>query len=245
MAQIAAFYRWCQQRGLIAIDPATKAGIPFTKSRVVVREHLSVQEATALIQTQASTLAEVEPGTHTQAEARRNLAILCLALATGRRIGGMTTLLAADVDVARSELRVEREKGHVGRVLPVAAWAMRPVAEYLRMARPMLARGHDAPWLFLNLPGTGPITRDALRWLLDQVVAKTIEANPDLTDLPGKRISWHSLRVSFATMLFANGCDIRTVNELMMHRRLSTTARYTPIPIEDLRQVFRTAHPRP
>jgi site-specific recombinase XerD len=63
-------------------------------------------------------------------------------------------------------------------------------------------------------------------------------------ELPGKRITWHSLRVSFATLLFANGCDIRSVNELLLHRLLSTTAQYTPIPVDDLRQVCRMAHPR-
>jgi site-specific recombinase XerD len=129
-------------------------------------------------------------------------------------------------------------------VLPVAGWAITVVASYLCDARPILARGHDSPHLFLNLPGTGPITREALRWMLEQLLARTLRENPDLTDLPGKHITWHSLRVSFATLLFSNGCDIRSVNELLLHRRLSTTARYTPIPVEDLRQVFRIAHPR-
>ena len=76
-------------------------------------------------------------------------------------------------------------------------------------------------------------------------MARTIAANSDLTDLPRKTITWHSLRVSFATLLFSNGCPIRSVNELMLHRCLSTTARYTPIPIEDMQVVWRTAHPRP
>jgi integrase/recombinase XerD len=71
-----------------------------------------------------------------------------------------------------------------------------------------------------------------------------VAENPDLQELPGKHITWQSLRVSFATLLFANGCAIRSVNELMLHRSLSSTARYTPIPVEDLRQVCRTAHPR-
>ena len=76
------------------------------------------------------------------------------------------------------------------------------------------------------------------------VTARTVADNPDLQELPGKNITWQSLRVSFATLLFANGCAIRSVNELMLHRSLSSTARYTPIPVEDLRQVCRTAHPR-
>lgn len=245
LAQLQSFYRWAHQRGIIVIDPSTHIGMRVPRSRVVVREYLTLQEATAVVQMQASVVTAASIGTHTHAEALRNLAALCLALATGRRIGGMTTLRMSDVDLSRGELRVEREKGSVGRVLPVANWAMVVIGQYLRDARPLLARGHDTPHLFLNLPGDGPITRDALRWMLEQLIARTIRENPDLTDLPGKRITWHSLRVSFATMLFSNGCDIRSVNELLLHRRLSTTARYTPIPVEDLRQVFRIAHPRP
>jgi integrase/recombinase XerC len=244
LAQIQSFYRWACQRGLVVIDPSLRIGITVTRSRVVVREHLTLQEATAVVQTQAGVVAAAPIGTHTHAEALRNLAAVCLALATGRRIGGMTTLRVSDLDLDRRELRVEREKGSTGRVLPVAGWAITVVASYLCDARPILARGHDSPHLFLNLPGTGPITREALRWMLEQLLARTLRENPDLTDLPGKHITWHSLRVSFATLLFSNGCDIRSVNELLLHRRLSTTARYTPIPVEDLRQVFRIAHPR-
>jgi len=51
--------------------------------------------------------------------------------------------------------------------------------------------------------------------------------------------------VTFATLLFSNDCPIRSVNELMLHRSLSTTAKYTPIPIEDMRRVWMKAHPRP
>lgn len=245
LAQLQSFYRWAHQRDLIAIDPSTRIGVRVPRSRVVIREYLTLQEATAVVQAQAGVVAAAPIGTHTHAEAVRNLAAVCLALATGRRIGGMTTLRVADLDLTRGELRVEREKGATGRVLPVAGWAVAVAASYVREARPILARGHASAWLFLNQPGDGPITRDALRWMLEQLMARTIRENTDLTDLPAKRITWHSLRVSFATLLFSNGCDIRSVNELLLHRRLSTTARYTPIPVEDLRQVFRIAHPRP
>lgn len=245
LAQIKAWYRWCHRRELICIDPSRRLGIRVPRSRVVVREHLTLQEATALVQTQAAAVNGASTGTHTHAEAVRNLAAICLALTTGRRIGGMTTLRVADIDIGRQELRVEREKGSTGRVLPVAGWAIDVIALYLRDARPLLTRGHDAPWLFLNATADGPITRDALGWTLERLVVRTKSENPDLLDLLRKTITWHSLRVSFATLLFSHGCDIRSVNELMLHRWLSTTARYTPVPVEDLRQVFRVAHPRP
>ncbi len=245
LSQVKSWYRWAYGYGLIAIDPSRHLGVVSPRSRVVVREYLTLQEATALIQTQAGVVRSTPTGTRAHAEAVRNLAAICLALATGRRIGGMTTLQVADLDGGRKELRIDREKGSTGRVLPIAAWASEAVTRYLREARPLLARGHDSQHLFLNMAGDGPIARPSLSRMLEQLVERTTRENPDLIELPAKHITWHSLRVSFATMLFSNGCDIRSVNELMLHRRLSTTACYTPIPIEDLRQVFRVAHPRP
>jgi site-specific recombinase XerD len=243
LAYLRSWYRWLHARGVIAIDPSRTIGLRVPRSRVVVREHLEVQEVTALIQTQAGIVATTRPGTHTHAEAQRNLAALALTVATGGRIGGMTTLRASDVDLIRSELRVDREKGRMGRVLPVAGWAMAVVKAYLADARPLLLPEPTSPWLLVGQEGV--VSRDSLGWALTELVRQTIAANPDLEELPGKTISWHSLRVSFATMLFSNGCPIRSVNELMLHRCLSTTAKYTPIPIDDMLQVWRSAHPRP
>jgi len=245
IAVVKGFYRWLAINGRIIADPSRLLGVRYVQSRVVIRDPLSLQEATALVQTQAGVVAGAKPRTHTHAEALRNLAAVCLALATGRRIGGMTTLLVDSIDLDRRELRIDREKGRAGRVLPVAGWAVDVVRLYLRDGRPSLAREHNSPWLYLNAGGDGPITRDALRWMLGELFQRTIRENSDLDELPGKRLSWHSLRVSFATMLFSNGCDIRSVNELLLHRSLSTTAKYTPVPVDDLRRVFRTAHPRP
>ncbi len=64
-------------------------------------------------------------------------------------------------------------------------------------------------------------------------------ANPDLDELGRKTITAHSLRVTFASLLFQGGANIRTINELMMHEQLGTTARYTPVELNDLRKVCR------
>ena len=204
-----------------------------------------------------------KPGTATHARHLRRLAGISLALATGRRIGGMRLRLD-QVDLAARELRIEREKGYTGRVLPIAAWAVEVLAAYLKDGRPRdLCIGgakstaapasasssapvpaSESPWLFPGRNG-GPV--GSVQWGSDlhQLVTRTIAANPDLDALSRKRLSWHSLRVSFATMLFRGGCDIRSVNELLLHRCLSTTALYTPMQVDDLRRILRTAHPRP
>lgn len=173
----------------------------------------------------------------------RVLAAVCLGIATGRRIGGLLAIEVEHLDLDRQELRVPKEKGSMGRVLPVAEWAIAVLRAYLRDARPLLDPRGDQPWLFVAAQGA--FTRTALMDALEQLVARTMAENEDLDELPRKTITWHSLRVSFATMLFAGGCPIRSVNELMLHRSLNTTARYTPIPIDTMHQIWRTANPRP
>ena len=245
LANIKAWYAWLDQRSEIPCNPAHGLFVRVVRSRVVVREHLTLQEATALIASQADAVTRAQRGTYTWAVHLRNLAAICVGIASGRRVGGLRSLHVAHVDLERAEIRVEREKGRTGRVLPIAGWAVTVLRTYLTEARPLLVGTHVVPWLWCAREVDGPISRDALTWALEGAVARTIAANPDLTDLPRKTITWHSLRVSFATLLFSNGCPIRSVNELMLHRCLSTTARYTPIPIEDMQAVWRTAHPRP
>ena len=243
LAGVKSWYAWLAIRNRILTDPLRRLRVHVPRSRVVVKEHLTLQEATALVQTAAGIVATGGTGPHHRAVALRNLALVCIAIASGRRIGGLCTLKAEHIDLDRGEIRVEHEKGHVGRVLPLAGWAVAVVKRYLDDARPLLV-AEQAPWLFLDAHGTASITQKGLRWILSVLIERTIRDNPDLSELPAKRVCWHSLRVTNAVLLFANGCDIRSVNELLLHRSLSTTARYTPIDVEDLRQILHTAHPR-
>jgi integrase/recombinase XerD len=243
---VRTLYAWLRKRGHLVHDPAAPLVPPSIPQTLTVRkDHLTLQEATALIQAQAAMI-EAHPA-DSQPRYRalqvRNLAMLSLALATGRRVHGLVSLRLDQIDLQRNEVRVEREKGRMGRVLPVAEWAMATVRRYLTEARPVTLNGVESPWLFVSQMGKVLCTH-AVKDILGEAVAETIKRNPDLTDLPHKRISTHSLRVSFATLLFQGGCNIRSINELMLHQTLSTTAKYTPIPISDLRRILLSAHPR-
>ena len=250
IAYIKSWYDWLEERSLIISDPAKKLYMKWQPKQNVQKDYLSLQEATALVQTQAEKLEDAKKGTYTWHHALRDLALISLALASGRRIGGLITLKVEHIDLERNEVRVEKEKGRTGRVLPLADWSISILKSYITESRPWFLDAYNpehtgnVPWLFLNKEADHHITTSALKWILKELVKLTVKANTDLDDLPGKNITWHSLRVTFAKMLFSNGCDIRSVNELMLHTQLSTTARYTPIPVEDLRHVFLTTHPR-
>ena len=244
LTPVLSYYRWMEQRGLILASPGRKIKLPRLPRRQTPKDFLDLQEATALVQTQARKVLACPEGSRKWAEEQRDLAIVCLALATGRRRESLLTLTVPDLDIQRRELRVEWEKGMAGRVLPVAKWAVDVCEIYLGAARKRLLEGReDKNWLF---PGSmnERVAGESFRGMLKRLHRRAAEENPDLDGFGEKDLSPHCLRVSFATLLFRGGCNIRSINELMLHRSLSTTARYTPIPLEDLRRACRLAHPR-
>lgn len=241
---VRTLYQWLHRRNIILFNPAasiTPAQGP--KSLTVAKDHLSLDEAIALISTLSDLVTEARSQSVAWALAVRNLSAVALALATGRRCGGLIRIRVADIDVGRAEVRVSWEKGKTGRVLPVAAWTMALVAHYITAARPLILNGRESDALFPTIHRTA-MGHSAFVYLLEQAVAETISRNPDLTALAAKNISTHSLRVTFATVMFSNGCGIRSLNELLLHASLNTTAMYTPIPLEDMRRVLIACHPR-
>ncbi len=244
LTPVLAFYRYAERRGLVLANPGKGVKLPRVPRRNTPKDYLDLQEATALVQTQARRVLSYTEGTFKWAEMHRNLAMICLVLCTGRRRQGLLSLRVKDLDTARCELRVEWEKSRAGRVVPVAKWAMDVCKIYLEKARSrVLGEREDKGWLF---PGTigDKMAGFSFVGILRKLKQRTVDENPDLETLSTKHLTPHGLRVSFATLLFKGGCNIRSINELMLHSSLSTTARYTPIPLEDLRRACRLAHPR-
>ena len=239
---LRSYYRFMNRRGLTLADVSRELRMPKTRKYVTKRDFLTLQETTALLQTQAKRTTLFPHGNRNWALEVRNLAYFSLAVATGRRMHGLADLTVGNLDFEHNEIRVEREKGKTGRVLPVAQWAMLAAKEYIEKARPLFATAPETDLLFVNWKAaraSGDIndTLDALR-------KQTAQENPDLEELAGKRVTMHCLRVTFAKLLFNGGCNFRSINELMLHDRLSSTAYYIPIPLEDLRSACRQAHPR-
>ena len=242
LACVLSFYEWMMKRGLIVVNVARSIVLPRIPQGMVRKDHLTLQEATALLQTKAAAASAYPEGCARWADQIRDLAFLCVALASGRRRAGIRHLAVQHVDLARNELRCEREKGKAGRVLPIAPWAMAILRIYLERARPILNWHQSNDFLFVG-DREPCIGANTLAEIITRAHAATVAANPDLTELADKHLTPHSLRVSFASMLFRGGANIRTINELMLHDSIDTTARYTPIPLEDLRRTCLRAHP--
>jgi site-specific recombinase XerD len=153
---------------------------------------------------------------------------LSVAYGAGLRASEVVGLRVRDVDSQRMVLHIERGKGSKDRYAMLSPVMLGRLRTWYRVAR---AQGKmpDGGWLF---PGQNPIDPMSTRQLNRAVHAAARTAGLD------KRVSMHSLRHAFATHLLEQKEDIRVIQVLLGHKKLETTALYTQVATETLRQVI-------
>jgi site-specific recombinase XerD len=139
--------------------------------------------------------------------------ILSVCYAAGLRISEAVRLQLTDLDSARMVLRVEQGKGQKDRYVMLSPRLLELLRAWWRVARPR-------PWLFPGREADQPITTDA--------VEEACQKAQRRCGIP-KPITPHSLRHAFAVHLLEGGTDLRTIQLLLGHRSLATTARYLRI----------------
>jgi len=164
----------------------------------------------------------------------RDRALLEVLYGTGARISEAVGLDVDDLDLAGRAVLL-RGKGGKQRLVPLGSFAARALEAYLVRVRPELVlRGRGTPKVFLNSRG-GPLSRQSA-WTVLRGAADKAGLSTD--------ISPHTLRHSFATHLMEGGADVRVVQELLGHASVTTTQIYTLVTVDQLREVYATAHPR-
>ena len=133
----------------------------------------------------------------------------------------VANLKVSDIDSDRMMLRVEQGKGQRDRYVMLSPQLLELLREWWHAARPPV-------WLF---PGQNPINPITPRQL-----NRAVTAAKDLAGI-AKRISPHTLRHSFATHLLEQGVDIRVIQVLLGHAKLETTALYTRVAVNTVRDI--------
>ncbi|MFQ5828932.1 MAG: tyrosine recombinase XerC [Candidatus Methylomirabilia bacterium] len=215
LATLRSCLRFLTRRGVLKRNPAREVGSPKLPHRLP--SFLPVDEAWALFQSPA-------PGS---ARGKRDRAILELLYATGVRVEELCRLDVVDLDRAQGTIRVFG-KGSKERIVPVGDRALEAVDTYLQ-ARPP----GNAP-VFLNRRGGRLTVRS---------VHRIVRASGRAAGL-ARPVSPHTLRHTFATHLLDAGADLRLIQDLLGHSRLSTTQRYTHVSADRLMAVYDAAHPR-
>ncbi|MBO8127594.1 MAG: tyrosine recombinase XerC [Peptococcaceae bacterium] len=163
----------------------------------------------------------------------RDRAILETIYAAGLRISELVGLDLKHIDLGGKMLRVWG-KGNKERLLPLGSLAVKALKSYIEQGRPVLANNRSGEAVFLNYQGTRLSARGVRKMLDRRLEQAALDAN----------ISPHSLRHCFATHMLEAGADLRTVQELLGHSRLSTTQVYTRVTTDHLIEQYRKAHPR-
>ncbi|CDQ19752.1 tyrosine recombinase XerC subunit [Halobacillus karajensis] len=166
---------------------------------------------------------------------QRNQALIELLYGTGIRVSECTKIEVSDLDFSLNTVLVHG-KGSKDRYVPYGQFAAKALQAYIEDGRRELAskRSDESKNIFLNAKG-GPLTADGIRLILKKMVEKaslTVDIHP------------HKLRHSFATHLLNEGADLRSVQELLGHERLSSTQIYTHVSKDRLKNVYMNSHPR-
>lgn len=162
----------------------------------------------------------------------RNLAMLELLYSCGLRLMELANLKLEDVDFRRRVIRV-MGKGNKQRVIPFGSKALDALKQYLGK-RELLAHEDSSTKVFLTKSG-----KDFDRRQLNTILSHYM----DLIAWE-KGFSPHTIRHSFATHLLARGADLRAIQELLGHSKLSTTEKYTHLTLEQIKEAYEKGHPR-
>ncbi len=222
LATLRSFYKFCVRRGFVESSPLASIRTPKQDKRLP--KFLDASEIARLMQTPP---AGNMLGT-------RDRAMLEVLYSTGIRVSELVGLDMDDLDTTGRTLRV-KAKGRKHRTVPIGETALACIRTYLDWrARHPRSESFDPNSLFVNKHGQRLSTR-SVRRKLDKYLA---EAGMD------PNISPHTLRHSFATHMLDNGADLRSVQELLGHRSISTTQVYTHLTSARLKEAYDEAHPR-
>ena len=236
ISALRAFGRWLVREEKIDADPSALVGAPKVEQKLPA--HLEMGELVRMIEAAGAS----------SPLGRRDRAILELFYASGLRLSELVALDLEDVNLSGRVARVTG-KGGKERIVPFNNSTAKAIKAYLQsrgapapapgtaraQARAPRTRHDKTPEpLFLNYRGTRLSTRG-----VDRIVRRY--AREAATRLG---VSPHALRHSFATHLLQAGADLRAIQELLGHSRLSTTQRYTHLDAASLLAQYKKAHPK-
>ena len=224
LAAVRKFFSWLLSEQQIAYNPASTLQLPKQPQRL---------PRGVLTKTEARRLIEATPAV--KPRDIRDRAILETLYATGIRRAELIALTLYDADLQTATLRIEHGKGNTKRVVPLTQSAIAALKLYLEAARGLFVREAGQVRLFVSSRSGGPLDDDDIV----RIVAKAAN-RAGLR----KHVTPHTLRHTCATHLLKGRADIRQIQKLLGHRRLSSTEVYTRVELTDLAEVIARCHPR-
>lgn len=220
LATIRSFYQFLVKTKKIKKDPTV--GVQSPKVEKKVPSILSSQEVELLLeQPKAIDLKGI-----------RDKAMLEFAYATGMRVTEIISLDITDCNLEQGF--VVCKNGFKSRNIPLGSLSLKALKDYIEKARPILIKDDSVDALFVNINGKR-LTRQGF-WKIVKFYKEQAHISKDITP--------HVLRHSFATHLLQNGADLKAIQTMLGHSDISSTQVYMQFQNENLKDIYKKAHPR-
>ncbi|MEW6235572.1 MAG: tyrosine recombinase XerC [Candidatus Omnitrophota bacterium] len=230
LSALRMFFDYLIRRGALGADPS--AALSSMKQKKTLPVFLDQTKAEELVE-YPYPISEDSPEI-----ALRDHAMLEVLYASGMRVSSLVGLNLSDIDLQAGALRIHAKRNKE-QTLPLGGPAMEALNQYLKVRKKLLLapavenQCKDPQALFLGRFGERLTARGVQLRLKKYALALGL----------GKTTP-HSLRHSCATHLLENGADLRFVQEILGHSRLSTTQQYTHVTLSRIQEVYQNAHPR-
>ena len=220
LASLRSFYQFLVRTKKIKKDPTN--GVQSPKIEKKIPNILTSKEVELLLEQPKSI----------DLKGIRDKAMLEFAYATGMRV---TEIISLDInDINFKENFVTCKIGHKKRVIPLGNMSMKALNEYVESSRPYLIKDENVKALFVNINGKR-LTRQGF-WKIVKYYKEQAHITKDITP--------HVLRHSFATHLLQNGADLKAIQTMLGHSDISSTQIYMQFQNENLKEIYKKAHPR-
>jgi integrase/recombinase XerC len=221
ISSLRVFYRYLRKEGIVVSDPLEKVILPKMKKRLPV----FVEERSLANLLDNFNFGEDFPGV-------RNKLIIEMLYLTGMRRSELTGLRNQDVDLDGATVKVTGKRNKQ-RIIPLLTPFTLKMKEYIT-EREKLFPGNDGGWFFIGNSGNK---------LYDKYVYNVVRNYLSMVTTIEKK-SPHVLRHTFATHMLNNGADLNSIKEFLGHANLSATQIYTHNSFEQLKKIYKKAHPR-
>lgn len=221
LSGVRAFFRFLRMEGYIEDDPTELLEWPH------LGEHLPEVLSTEEVDRLEGSIDLSDP------QGQRNKAIIEVLFSCGLRVSELVNLKLSNLYLKEKFIRVEG-KGRKERLVPISDTAIHELELWFYDRRQLNIKRGEEDYVFLNRRGAH-LTRTMI---LIMIKRQALEAGIE------KTISPHTLRHSFATALLRGGADLRAIQAMLGHEKISTTEIYTHLSTEDLRKEILNHHPR-
>jgi integrase/recombinase XerC len=223
LAAVRSFYRWLAQEGVVEQNPAALVSTPKLPKKLP--RVPTIEEMNTVLDGQMPEVASFP---------ERDRIMFELLYGCGIRNSELIGINLDDIRLS-SEAILIRGKGKKERYVPFGDSVKAALASYLPVRQQMLAeRKKNTSALLINQRGGRLTTRSVGRIIKRIAVAKGL--SPDVHP--------HTLRHAFGTHMLEEGADLRSIQEMLGHERLSTTQRYTQLSMKHVLEVYDQTHPR-